>query len=158
MTLQIDLPQSRVRLYGNIDNAELVSSIPITGRGKPYKPVVVMSVDLGSIKNQSLIFATAEYQVTTPYTYNVMIASYLVLADSKTGTTGFEINERSGQNFNREEHHFRDTRVGWFAAKQAYARQYLNLVLYTASTAALSGHKMTVDKDYGRLSALVIGP
>jgi hypothetical protein len=49
------------------------------------------------LKTNYIIQASCEFEVTNPYTYNVMIASQIVLANNPTDVTGIEITERRCQ-------------------------------------------------------------
>lgn len=141
-------------IYGNLNSSELVSSIPIT-KGTPYNVNVVQSVFVpAEIKTGDILFATMECQVTTEHTYNVMVASgiHVVAAIDHVGnSSGFEIGERNGENINRDIHHKPVKKVGWWVADARYPNgRYFNQVLYSASTAASSGDRLTVNRDYGK--------
>lgn len=141
-----------IKILGNASSAERVSSLIIT-KGAPYRKTVIHRVAVIDIEPGEMFLVHADAQVTTPYTYNVMLASDLVLM-SDNGETVIEIGEGQGQNFNREEHHFNWVRIGSYTASIARTgRWWFCLRAWSASTAASSGHKLAVNSDHGRIVA-----
>lgn len=146
-----------VTLFGNNNSIDPPTHLPITaGSSSNYIYNVVQSAKLTNIKAGDIVHATGEFQVTTSYAYNVMISSYMVVAASATeALVGQAVCKAEGENFDLNVHHKRDTRVGWWVADQDYEEIYLNLVLWSASTVASSGHKLKIDT--AKLVALHFG-
>jgi hypothetical protein len=134
---------------GKPDPAERVSSLPIIG--PPYKKVSLYKTQVLDLKVGEKFLIHTDGQVTTKYTYNVMLSTDIVLM-SNDGNTIVELAEGQGQNFNKEEHHFNWPRIAsldvtvprpgtWWICHRAWA----------ASTAAGSGNTLVVDKDSGSI-------
>lgn len=136
-------------------------SLPLT-TGIPYNYNVAATIFIPDIAEGDEIDAKAEFQVTSPYAYNVMCSSCLILATSPSvGDVNLhvmgdldpgeviKINNHNGQNFNGDEHHYTKARVATWVADQDYPEGvYLNFVIYAASSAAGSGHAITINSAF----------
>jgi hypothetical protein len=140
--------------YNSGNSSELVASLPIT-TSSPYQKKVIYSIPISDLKTNDILQAYCEFEVTNPYTYNVMIASQIVLANNPTDVTGIEITEANGFNVDQNMHHGVVVKTGTHACSANYAMKYVNVIGYSASTQALVNHTLTVEQDYGRLSVLV---
>jgi hypothetical protein len=145
---------ARPQHHNSGDSSERTTSLPIPTVATSEHFRVVYSVPVTLVEGDVLLVA-AEMQVTNPHTYNVMCMSFLALTNSETATTGRALNEVNGRNVTPGMHHDQHTKVATFQATSAHAGpRFVNLVAYAASTAALAGHTLKVDADYGRLSVL----
>lgn len=144
-----------VEVYGSGNLSELTSSLPVATSSGAATRMVVFSVPIGDLPLGAALSVAAEYEATNPLGYNVMVASYLILADSPTATTGVEIAEANGFNITANMHHGIITKVGALVVTEATPAAYVNLVSYAASSAATPGATLRVEQDYGRLSVLV---
>jgi hypothetical protein len=98
-----------------------------------------------------MFLVMGDAQVTSPYRYNVMLSSDLVLTEANGAIR--EVAEGQGQNFNNEEHHFNWPRFGTYVSpSNKPGTNYFCLRAWSASSAAGSGAKLTVDQDHGRLT------
>lgn len=141
--------------YANTgDNAEQVSSLPLT-TAQPFQFRVIYSIPAPEIFAGDLVRFTAMYEVTNPYTYNVMSARYTVIADSPTATTGIPLSEAAGQNVTPGTHHMLMPDYGGWVADQTLTGKYINIVGYAASSAATSGTALIVEPGYGRAELMI---
>lgn len=148
---------SRGLWYSNTgDNAEQVASLPLT-TAQPFQFRVIYSIPAPEIFVGDLVRFTAMFEVTNPYTYNVMSARYTVIADSPTSTTGIPLSEAAGQNVTPGMHHMLVPDYGGWIADQTLIGKYINVVGYAASSAATSGAALVVEQGYGR-AELTITP
>lgn len=140
-----------IKLIGNnADGAERVKKLVVTRRG-PYQKTVILRVPVVDIVEGELFLIMGDAQVTSPYQYNVMLSSDLVLIEADGAVR--EVAEGQGQNFNNEEHHFNWPRHGAYTAtSNKPGTNYFCLRAWSASSAAGSGAKLTVDQDHGRLT------
>jgi hypothetical protein len=133
---------------GKLNPAERVKTLPII---QPYKKIAIFKTQLKNLSVGEKLFIHTDAQVTTPYTYNVMLACDIAMV-LPNGTVLKELCEGQGQNFNKEEHHFNWPRIASFDVDKAYPEVWILHRAWAASTAAASGHKLTVDQDAGRLT------
>lgn len=140
-----------IRVIGNnADGVERVKKLVVTKKA-PYQKTVILRVPIVDIVEGEMFLVFADAQVTSPYQYNVMLSSDLVLIEANDAVR--EIAEGQGQNFNNEEHHFSWPRHGTYIATSSKpGTNFICLRAWSASSAAGSGAKLTVDQDYGRLT------
>lgn len=141
----------RIDRYGNDPTfSERADTLPLT-TGSPFTFTSVISETVPDVRAGDVIDVWANCQVTSEHQYNVMAASFIAIGTSSSDTTGEDVTERTGQNFNREEHHFIIQQFGRFEATADMGTVHFNLVVYVASSAAASGDTIIVDQDYGRM-------
>lgn len=146
-------------VWAGRQHVERYDTIPITA-GSPYTilaPIVAqVGPQSGGILTGDIFIVISEFQVTTPYNYNVHLAGALRIATTTaTGSSnGADIGEGNGQNFNREEHHFTIRKSGMWVADKDYDSQYIRLDIHAASSAAASGDRLVVNQDYGFMHVL----
>jgi hypothetical protein len=107
------------------------------------KKFTVRSVSLGTIKAGQAIKALSEVEVTNDLVtkdaagnnvyHDVDVEASLVIATSKTATSGIEVAEAEGTTVTPEVHHWTFERSGSFKATQTYNGRYLNLVMWAHS-------------------------
>ena len=145
------IPKQLIGIAGNDSGMELISEIPIT-TGHPYNHQLVYQETITDVKAGDMLVVHADWECTTPYSYNLMVVTYI----SATETQDYLLNpvlvcEKNGRNIDLNIHHEQTTRIGTLIADKDYSELHINFVAYTASTAALSGHKLQVEQGYGRL-------
>lgn len=135
--------------HGNSgDASERAATLPM-----PTEKRVVFSVEVPDLAIGDVLIALGEIQVTNPYTYNAMLGSQVILADTPTATAGTEVTEAATTNITPAMHHYLMARVGSHVASRS-DRRFANLVAYASASLAQTGDALTVDNDYGRLAVL----
>lgn len=145
-------------MFNNRPSVERLDNLPITA-GTPYTVTVPLSAPIGGASPGGILpgdvfVIVSEFQVTSPHSYDVMISSVLRVNDTTAPALGVEVGEGNGQNFNDSEHHFVVRKSGIWVADKAYASRYINLNVWTASTAMSPGDELVVDQDYGFIHVL----
>jgi len=140
--------------YNSGNSGELVTSLPLSD-GAPVNKRVVYCIDLLTppIAGE-ILHVTAEMEATNDLGYNVAMVSQLLLTDTATATSGYEISEANGFNITPDMHHGMTIRVGTLTVPAGSTRRFVVLVAWAESTAAQPGHALTIEQDYGRLSVL----
>lgn len=153
----------QIEVFNTGDNSELVSTLPVTYGEKKINVDpnsnwafrVVYSLKLTNIKIGDVISFVAQGEVSNKLTYNVMVASYIILGKSTKAVKGIEVVEAASTNLNPERHHHKYSDVGFYKFKENFNEVYLNAIWYSASTAAQVGHSIIVEKDYGNIQAML---
>ncbi|MCX6191049.1 MAG: hypothetical protein NT109_02075 [Flavobacteriia bacterium] len=143
-----------IQHYNSGNSSELIATLPITP-SSPYQKMVIYSIPIANLNTNDILQASCEFEVTNPYTYNVMIASQIILANNPTDITGIEITEANGFNVDQNMHHGVVIKTGTLTCSANYPMKYVNVIGYSASTQALANHNLIIEQDYGRLSVLV---
>lgn len=155
---QADVPAWQVRAYSTGNASELVTTLPVTVQASLAKRVV-FCLDLGDAPaGGEVLHADADVEVTNDLGVTVNVITHLVLGDSCQSTSGTEIAEAQGGNVTPSGHHHTATRGGTIIVEPGNSRRFLVLVAWSAYTQATPGMVLTVDQDYGRLSALRFTP
>lgn len=136
----------KIWMAGSGDNSELVTQLP---KGAIHK--VVYSIALPDLNAGDVIEAHATFEATNPYTYNMMVGRYLLLATSDSSVIGTEISEAATRNITPGMHHDHIQDFGTFLVTDAMSGMFVNFVAYCDAQAATSGHAAVVEQDYGRL-------
>lgn len=144
-------------LFGNERKAERLTALPIT-TSTPYAKQTLYVVEVDDVRTGDLLDCQCEMQFTSEHSYNVMLAGQIRISKTPPGPNGeldvsFKVTEANGQNFNREEHHLNETRVGRWLSPGNYDRLWVYVSVWSASTLAKPGDLMTVDAQ-GRMSVL----
>jgi hypothetical protein len=134
--------------------SERATTLPITTSAGTAPRVVLFSQALGAVRLGEQVVVLAEFQLTNPQTYVVGVGVVVLRAASATATTGTEITEATGRNITPDMHHDAIVKVGTHVPGSDLAEAWVNVVAYAYSTAALAGHVVDVDQDYGRLAVL----
>lgn len=137
------------------NKSEKIKTLPVTLGSDPHQPKVVYSLMLTNIKKGDAIQFVARGEVTNDLTYNVMIASKIVLTISEDDPYGAELIEAAGTNLNPERHHHVLNDVGIYQFKSDYPIVFINAVWYSASTKARLGATLKVEQDYGALQLML---
>jgi len=136
------------------DHGEQVISIPVTRSSLDRD--VVYSVPVGDLTSGHTLLMQTEFETTNDLGYNVMVASYVILADSPTATQGLEIAEANTYNVTPDMHHGITTKIGSLAITENLADQYVNVIVYSRASRASTSSTLRVEPDYGRLVVTVI--
>jgi hypothetical protein len=134
--------------------------------GSPYLYYRLVQLSLGFVPYGSLIDVVASCQISSKNPYNLMVASAVIMHEtagnayetSLAAWGGQEICEAVGTNIDNNVHHLPIQRADKRLARGTYGDAHITLITYAASTAYKSGDIITVDKDYGSMSALVHPP
>lgn len=126
--------------------------------GSRYAYRVIYSVKLTDIKAGDLIHVVAQGEVTNDVgrdrgvkaMYNVMVADYLALGTSDTDVSGLKIRAAMGMNTNPERHHEVVNSNCYYVFEQDFSEVYVNNIYYCASTAAVKGDTLDIEK-YGMM-------
>jgi hypothetical protein len=134
------------------DRTENIQYLNI-GQGAPnYNFQTVLSLPI-SAKAGDAISAIFEVEITNPQSYTVEVCRFLILAQTPTDTLRTldnQITKAMGNNVTTVMHH--ETVVGGGGHKFTEDFDgFVNLVLYSDSTAAVSGQQVTIEQGYGHL-------
>lgn len=135
------------------------TTLPITGKTSagaiaPYQNYVCIEVVVPEVIPGDVLEVESTVQVTTEFTWNVMIARYLLVSDvSNNPAVGIRIERAMGENFDNNIHHKMVSAEGSFVVPAEWnGPVYISQVMYSASTAALAGNTLKVD--YGQITVL----
>jgi len=117
---------------------------------------VVYTVFVGDVGPGDTFLVQSEFEVTNDLGYNIMIGSYIVLADGPTATTGTDITEPNAFNVTPDMHHGVPVKVGSLAVTESLSNQYVNVVAYSRASRATATSSIRVEPDYGRLIVTTI--
>lgn len=149
------MPYSKPRRYETGRNSEVLGDLPVPTRATSKSKRVVYSQPVTLTEGQ-LLLATAEFQVTNDFGYNVFVASQIVLADQPGSTRGRPITAANGRNVTPDMHHDQQSKVGTYEATNGdTGSRYVNLVVWSAASQAQAADRLQIDAGYGDLSLLV---
>lgn len=135
-------------------SSEIISSGVIATSSGAAIRYVVFSQQI-TVEEDDVIHTMCEYEVTNNQGYNVMFAGYVIMATTAGGNTGVEISEANGYNVSANMHHGIITELGSYVATSSdVGTRYINVILYSASTASSGSDTFVVEQDYGRLTVL----
>lgn len=151
LTERIEFLEGRKIWHANSGNSsEKVVNIDISKTNPPYK--VIYSVPLPDIKAGDLVEMFGQFEVTTPQAYNVMIGRQLILSSHpNTPTASIEVSEAAAANVTKDMHHMVVNDYGSYIAAQDLSGYHALCTAHIASDAALAGHTVRIEPDYGRL-------
>jgi hypothetical protein len=133
------------------DTTENVTQLDIYTQAK----AVIYSVYVPQINADDVVQITSTFEATNPYTYNAMIGSWIILADSATNTLGTLIDPANSFNITPNAHHGVVVKARQWKAPSSYTGKYINVVAWSGSVNALSGHKLTIEQGYGHLDVVI---
>jgi hypothetical protein len=139
--------------FNSGNSSERLAALPVT-KYPALAPRVIYCVALPSAPQAGdVVEAFADFEITTPYPYNLLLASQIILTDSCTNTQGLEITEGAGYNCLPALHHCLVHRGGSLILTSDTYRRFVAVVAWssTMNTAWRSGHALVVERDYGRL-------
>jgi len=141
-------------LYETGSGTEKAASLPVaTSTGASVK-TVLLSIPIGDLTvGQRFTFAS-EHELTNDLAFNVMVGAWVTLTNSPTSTAGIKVAEATATNITVNMHHGTVVKVGSYKATEPLSARYVNVVAYSASTAATAGDTVKVEQGYGRLSVV----
>ncbi|HWA30027.1 MAG TPA: hypothetical protein VG867_02960 [Rhizomicrobium sp.] len=143
--------------YVTPDAPEMAASVPMN-----KQKIVVMSLAVGDVMAGDVLQVNAEMQATNNASQWALFARSIVLADGPAATAGQMVTEQNGENFNPNNywigrcdvHHLVAVKAQIVIASKAYATGYLNFLAWANTDPPAPQLALTVDKGYGRMSAL----
>lgn len=134
--------------------AELLDTLPVLDQAVPEGKHVLLTQPLELVEGDVLL-VTAEFQMTNDLGANVYVGSQLVLAEDASAVTGAGVGRAGGENITPDVHHGHQTRSATYQVTAAdEGTRHVNLVVWAASSRAVSDWKLTVDRGYGQLSVV----
>lgn len=126
------------------------TALPITGMTNglvdAYNYNVAAELMIPEVCAGDTLQVDAVVQVTSTYTWDVMIGRYLNVATTPLQTVGTKIARPMGENFDKEIHHKMVPVFGTFVVPEAWSGPiYISEVMYTASSASTPGCTLKVD-------------
>lgn len=115
---------------------------------------VIYSVPINQINMNDVVQITGSFEATNPYSYNVMIGSWIILGDSSKSTSGVLIDCANSFNITPNMHHGIVAKARNWQASSTYYNKYVNLVGWAASVDSLNGHSLKIEQQYGHLDVL----
>ena len=122
----------------------------------PYHKYVLYSVFLPEIKKGDLIYITNEFEATNDTLINLMIASEIKLCDSSQDIDGVILAQNNGFNISPMMHHGVTVHARIYKASDNYTNKYINVIIWTASSAANSYDTVKIEDHYGHLDAVIV--
>ncbi|HKB05388.1 MAG TPA: hypothetical protein VKD90_24400 [Gemmataceae bacterium] len=148
----------RVDWYATTPGSELAAALPLAHR--PFKYTTLYSLKLPDLKRGDVVQAHSQFEVTNDLGVNVMLAHSMLLHVKETVVAhedkpdGRVLCEYAGENITPGMHHGFRTLTGSIAVPDD-GDAWLSVVLYAASTGVPPGRRLTVQKNYGSLRAIV---
>lgn len=118
---------------------------------------ILMSVGPIDVVAGDILFVNAECEYTNDNNYEAVIAQQLILANSATATTGYEITEKNGTNVDLPIHHATLNSGGGIEVP-ATGKYWVHLIGNSASTASSGSDFLTIETDSGRIAILHLRP
>lgn len=142
--------------FDTFDNGEQVDCLPVAR--KPQKRVVY-SLRLTNLKRGDIIMVNAQSEITNelPNEQRAMLGGVIILTDGpQTLNVREEVTEPYGYNCDRWVHHCTHQTSAYWLVKEDYEEVYLNYILYSVSLAGYNLGTVEVERDYGRMTGLVL--
>lgn len=128
--------------------------MPVANTTQTSVKTVIFSQAIGDLATDQFFTFASEYELTNNLGFNVMVGAWVELTDSPTTTAGIRIGEANGFNISHNMHHGMVTKVGSYKATAPLTARYVNVVAYSASSAATAGDTVKVEQGYGHLSVV----
>jgi len=135
--------------YENLD--ERIAYLDITNAKK-----VIYSIPVSKLTVDDILVITSAFEVTNNNNIDVMIGSDVRLSDSSNSVDGIILDRAYTFNVTPGMHHSVMTHGRQYKVKENYFNKYINLVIWSASDAALPGMKLAIEKGYGHLDITII--
>ncbi len=149
----------RVNRYSTPAGGELIGDIPISGRSYRYN--TLYALELIALRKGDVVQAHAQFEVSNPYNFTVMLAHAMLVHPRKTivrndpkQSSDQRLSEYAGENIMPEMRNGFRTLMGSFAVTED-GDAWISVVVYAAITWSLPGLKLIVNKGYGGLRAVV---
>jgi hypothetical protein len=144
------------QVYNSGNTSERVTSLPVYKTGNVAK-ATVYCIDLGDPPaGGEVLQASGEFEATNYEEYETLVQSQLLLTSSCTATSGVEITEGAGYNFDLAVHHGTSAKTGALEVPAGNSRRFVVMVAWAMTGWGnwQSGDTLRVEQDYGRLSVL----
>lgn len=136
------------------DNTENVTSIPIVQNLEKSDYRVIYLLEATDLSSEDVLLLKSQFEVTNPYSYEVNFGYFLLRADSPTEVyEGEKITRPVSASVPEVLHHYMGVLVG--VDNNVTGSVYYNVVGYCRSSLANAGDLLTVEQNYGDLTALV---
>lgn len=142
--------------YNSGPKSEMVYEIPLT-TGKPFYRNIAYQIAVENVKEGDLLVCNANAEVTSNNSYNILIATYIILTKQENDTEGLIICPPYGGNITLNQHHI-PIYTGGSVIVDGNDYKYLTFVIYAASTAARPNDKVLLEPNYGRFYTLHYKP
>lgn len=149
----------RIDHYSTSAGAELIGEIPISGFAYRYSTLYML--ELIALRKGDVVQAHAQFQVGNPLGFPVMLAHAMLLHPRKTivrddpkQSRDERLCEFAAENVTPGMHSGFRSIMGSFAAKED-GDVWVSVVVYAAISWSVPGLKLTVQKGYGGLRAVV---
>lgn len=138
-------------VFNSGNASELITTLKVT---KPPAAAVIKAVfciDLGTPPvGGDVLDATGSVEVTNDLGFNVAVETHLMFTTSCTATDGGDISENSGMNDTPSLHHLFLMQAGTIIVETGNSRQFVVLLIQSASTAAQPTSTITINTEHGR--------
>lgn len=119
-------------------------------------PQVIYSITVPTITENDILQITGQFEATNPYSYNAMISSTILLADTSTTTTGVLIDAATSFNITPNMHHGVVIKSRSWQAPQNYTNKCINFVAHSGADTASPGDLLIIEQMYGHLDVVII--
>jgi hypothetical protein len=134
-------------------NVELVDYIPVD-KIFPYRRFKLYSLDIESIKKDSILNVTSQFEVTNDTSLNLMVGSVVEFCD--VYEVCLEITKPVAFNITPAMHHGVITHNRNYKFDQDYTKGNLNIMVWSASSRANEDTQLKIEQDYGHLDAVIV--
>jgi hypothetical protein len=148
----------RVDHYTTAPGGELVTSIVLAHN--PYRFTTLYSLKLPDLRRGDVVQAHCQFEVTNDLGFDVMLSHAMLTHRKETVVVhgdqpeGRLLCEYAGENITPNMHHGFRTLMGSFSLEDD-GDGWVSVLIYAASIAAKPGNKLSVEKNYGGLRAIV---
>ena len=149
----------RVDHYSGPAGGELIGDIPVSGSS--YRYYTLYALELIALRKGDVVQAHAQFEVSNPYDFTVMLAHTMLLHPRKTivrndpqQSRDQRLSEYAGENVTPGMRNGFRSLIGSFAVAED-GDAWISVVVYAAISWSLPGLKLIVNKGYGGLRAVV---
>lgn len=142
-----------IELNQTVENR--IANVSLTD-GSYYNFQVLMSVKVQNIKSGDLLVVTSEYEVTNNTGVNLQTSFYVVIGDKPDSIEGVRIDAAKGYNIDQMMHHGTHTIAKIYKCTSDISEGYINVVVYSVSSAYRPGMSLIMEKGYSHLDVLHI--
>lgn len=156
-----DVGPRRLRIdhYWTPSSGELIGDLSISGQA--YRYSTLYALELPALRKGDVVQAHAQFQINNPHTFSVMLSHTMLLHPRKTivrddpkQSRDERLCEYAGENVTPKMRNGFRSLMGSFAAAED-GDSWISVVVYAATWWTIPGLKMTVQKGYGGLRAIV---
>jgi len=130
---------------------EMVTGLDIFNQTKAS----IFSVLVPKITAGNILQITSEFEATNPFSYNTMIACWIILTNSPTATLGTLIDPANDFNISPAMHHGVTVKARNWQAPSTFTNLYVNTVAWAGSSNANPGDTLIIEQGYGHLDVLI---